>query len=153
MIEAASITSGAWDQHAESTPNGRANITRPLLGGLTYAAMHLVEGWSNFATPRDTALSLLFVVLGYLGPGMFQSFRYLADRKRLGSCLGLSRLRAARDCRHAAHREDAGNRLSRARLPGARHSQAVDAERATPSRRRCRIVGSQAGILKRAGRR
>ena len=44
-----------------------------LLGGLTYAAMHLVEGWSVFDNPRDTALSLLFVVLTYLGPGMIKS--------------------------------------------------------------------------------
>jgi hypothetical protein len=48
--------------------------TTVLLGGLTYAAMHLVEGWSVFATPQDTALSLIFVVLTYLGPGMFKSF-------------------------------------------------------------------------------
>jgi len=33
-----------------------------VLGGLTYAAMHLVEGWSVFDTPRDAALSLIFVV-------------------------------------------------------------------------------------------
>jgi len=45
-----------------------------ILGGLTYALMHLVEGWSIFATPRDTALSLIFVFLTYLGPGMFKSF-------------------------------------------------------------------------------
>ncbi|WP_340644105.1 hypothetical protein [Phenylobacterium sp.] len=45
-----------------------------LLGGLTYAAMHLVEGWSLFDTARDTALSLLFVALGYVGPGMIKSF-------------------------------------------------------------------------------
>jgi hypothetical protein len=45
-----------------------------LLGGLTYALMHLVEGWSIFATPRDSALSLIFVFLTYFGPGMFKSF-------------------------------------------------------------------------------
>jgi hypothetical protein len=45
-----------------------------LLGGLTYAAMHLVEGWSNFSGPREAALSLVFVLLTYLGPGMFKSF-------------------------------------------------------------------------------
>ena len=45
-----------------------------LLGGLTYAAMHLVEGWSSFRTPSDTVLSLLFVVLSYTGPGMFKTF-------------------------------------------------------------------------------
>ncbi len=45
-----------------------------VLGGLTYAVMHLVEGWSNFSTPRDAALSLVFMVLTYFGPGMFKSF-------------------------------------------------------------------------------
>jgi hypothetical protein len=45
-----------------------------ILGGLTYALMHLVEGWSVFNSPRDTALSLLFVFLQYTGPGMFKSF-------------------------------------------------------------------------------
>jgi hypothetical protein len=45
-----------------------------LLGGLTYAAMHLVEGWSTFTTPRNTALSVIFVFLTYFGPGVFKSF-------------------------------------------------------------------------------
>jgi hypothetical protein len=45
-----------------------------ILGGLTYALMHLVEGWSRFDTARDSALSLIFVVLTYVGPGMFKSF-------------------------------------------------------------------------------
>jgi len=48
--------------------------TTVLLGGLTYALMHIVEGWSAFDSPRDTALSLIFVVLGYLGPGMIKTF-------------------------------------------------------------------------------
>ena len=48
--------------------------TTVILGGLTYAAMHLVEGWSAFDSSRDTALSLMFVFLGYTGPGMLKSF-------------------------------------------------------------------------------
>jgi hypothetical protein len=48
--------------------------TTVLLGGLTYALMHIVEGWSAFDTPRDTVLSLIFVVIGYLGPGMIKSY-------------------------------------------------------------------------------
>ena len=48
-------------------------VSTVLLGGLTYAAMHLVEGWSAFDTPADTALSLIFVVFGYFGPGMIKS--------------------------------------------------------------------------------
>ena len=45
-----------------------------ILGGLTYAVMHLVEGWSSFANPRDTALSLIFVFLTYTSPGMFKAY-------------------------------------------------------------------------------
>jgi hypothetical protein len=48
-------------------------ISAVLLGGLTYAAMHLVEGWSVFNSPRNIALSLIFVLLQYFGPGMFKS--------------------------------------------------------------------------------
>ncbi len=48
--------------------------TTVLLGGITYAAMHLVEGWSLFNTPRNAALSLLLVGLGYFGPGMIKTF-------------------------------------------------------------------------------
>jgi hypothetical protein len=47
--------------------------TTVLLGGLSYALVHLVEGWSAFDSPRDTALSLIFVVLGYVGPGMMKT--------------------------------------------------------------------------------
>lgn len=49
-------------------------IVTVLLGGVTYALMHIVEGWSTFNGPTNTALSLIFVVLTYQGPGMFKSF-------------------------------------------------------------------------------
>jgi hypothetical protein len=49
-------------------------VTTTLLGGLTYASMHLVEGWSNFSSTRNAVLSLTFVLLNYLGPGIFKSF-------------------------------------------------------------------------------
>jgi hypothetical protein len=48
-------------------------VSTVLLGGLTYAAMHIVEGWSVFDSPRDIALSLLFVLFQYVGPGMMKS--------------------------------------------------------------------------------
>jgi hypothetical protein len=48
-------------------------VSTVLLGGLTYAAMHVVEGWSAFDSSRDTVLSLLFVLFQYLGPGMLKS--------------------------------------------------------------------------------
>jgi len=48
-------------------------ISASLLGGLTYAAMHIVEGWSAFDSPRNAFLSLFFVLFTYFGPGMFKS--------------------------------------------------------------------------------
>jgi len=48
-------------------------VSTVLLGGLTYAAMHIFEGWSAFGSPRDAALSLLFVLFTYFGPGMLKS--------------------------------------------------------------------------------
>jgi hypothetical protein len=50
-----------------------SRITTVLLGGLTYAAMHIVEGWSTFSSPTNATLSLIFVLLQYFGPGMFKS--------------------------------------------------------------------------------
>jgi hypothetical protein len=50
-----------------------ATIGAVLLGGITYAAMHIVEGWSAFDSPRHAALSLMFVLLQYFGPGMIKS--------------------------------------------------------------------------------
>jgi hypothetical protein len=50
-----------------------SSISTVLLGGVTYAAMHIVEGWSAFDSPRNTALSLIFVLLQYFGPGMIKS--------------------------------------------------------------------------------
>jgi hypothetical protein len=48
-------------------------ISAVLLGGLTYAVMHIVEGWSVFDSSQNTALSLIFVLLQYVGPGMMKS--------------------------------------------------------------------------------
>jgi hypothetical protein len=50
-----------------------STISTVLLGGLTYAAMHIVEGWSTFNSPRNVALSLIFVLFQYFGPGMIKS--------------------------------------------------------------------------------
>jgi len=47
-------------------------ISTVLLGGLTYAAMHIVEGWSAFDSPQHVALSLMFVLYQYFGPGMIK---------------------------------------------------------------------------------
>jgi hypothetical protein len=51
--------------------------TTVLLGGITYAGMHIVEGWQVFRSPDTAALSLIFVVLQYTGPGMVKTFMTL----------------------------------------------------------------------------
>jgi hypothetical protein len=50
-----------------------SRVTTVLLGGLTYAAMHIVEGWTTFSSPANATLSLIFVLLQYFGPGVFKS--------------------------------------------------------------------------------
>ncbi len=45
-----------------------------VLGGLTYAALHLLDGWTSLASPTDALLSALYVLLFYTGPGMFKTF-------------------------------------------------------------------------------
>ncbi len=45
-----------------------------ILGGLTYALLHLADGWTDFGTPADALLSALYVLLFYTGPGMFKTF-------------------------------------------------------------------------------
>ncbi len=52
----------------------RSPALTAMLGGLTYALMHLVEGWSSFRSTHDIALSIIFVFVSYTGPGMFKSF-------------------------------------------------------------------------------
>ena len=51
---------------------GSAVVT-VLLGGLTYAVMHLVEGWSLYDRLDHGVLSILFVLMGYFGPGAIKS--------------------------------------------------------------------------------
>lgn len=45
-----------------------------ILGGLTYAMLHFFDGWTNFASPVDAVLSVLFLLVFYTGPGMFKTF-------------------------------------------------------------------------------
>ena len=45
-----------------------------ILGGLTYAVLHVFDGWTDFTTPTDALLSVLYLLLFYTGPGMFKTF-------------------------------------------------------------------------------
>jgi hypothetical protein len=44
-----------------------------VLGGLSYAAVHLFDGWTNFSTFSAAVLSVIFVLLQYFGPGMIKT--------------------------------------------------------------------------------
>jgi hypothetical protein len=44
-----------------------------VLGGLTYALVHVGDSWADYTTLSNGALSLLFVTLQYFGPGMVKS--------------------------------------------------------------------------------
>ena len=44
-----------------------------VLGGLTYAAVHFFDGWTNFSTFTAGVLSVIFLVLQYFGPGMIKT--------------------------------------------------------------------------------
>lgn len=45
-----------------------------ILGGLTYALLHFFDGWTDFTSPIDALLSVLFLLLFYTAPGMFKTF-------------------------------------------------------------------------------
>lgn len=44
-----------------------------VLGGLTYAALHFPEAWMMLTSPGNVALSVIFLLLTYLGPGMMKT--------------------------------------------------------------------------------
>lgn len=46
--------------------------TTVILGGLTYATLHLWDGWTAFDSPRDALLSLIVLAMVYFGPGMMK---------------------------------------------------------------------------------
>lgn len=45
-----------------------------VAGGVTYALVHLFDGWTDYRTPQLAALSLGLLVLQYLVPGMFKAW-------------------------------------------------------------------------------
>jgi len=49
-------------------------VTTVILGGVTYALLHLFDGWTNPASPVDALVSLAYLLLFYTGPGMFKAF-------------------------------------------------------------------------------
>jgi hypothetical protein len=52
----------------------RSATTTVLLGGLSYAGLHIWDAWAVFTSPRGAVLSLIFLLFTYLGPGMIKTF-------------------------------------------------------------------------------
>jgi hypothetical protein len=44
-----------------------------VAGGLAYALVHVFDGWTTYGTARNAALSIIFLVLQYFGPGLIKS--------------------------------------------------------------------------------
>jgi hypothetical protein len=42
--------------------------TTVLLGGLTYAGLHVWDAWAVFTSPRGAAISLIFLLFTYSDP-------------------------------------------------------------------------------------
>jgi len=55
-----------------------------ILGGVTYAALHLFEAWTLWDLPKNAALSLIFLMFQYFGPGMVKSV--LVGYQRAAHC-------------------------------------------------------------------
>jgi hypothetical protein len=50
-----------------------SSTTTVILGGLTYTALHIWDAWTVFTSPGNVALSVAFLLLTYLAPGMFKT--------------------------------------------------------------------------------
>lgn len=44
-----------------------------VLGGLTYASLHFPEAWMTLTSPGNVALSVIFLLFTYFGPGMIKT--------------------------------------------------------------------------------
>jgi hypothetical protein len=45
-----------------------------VLGGVAYAAIHLLESWTTYDAVTNGTLSVIFLMFQYFGPGMIKSF-------------------------------------------------------------------------------
>jgi len=50
-----------------------STATTVILGGVTYTALHCFDAWLAWTTPAAVALSVIFLFLQYLGPGMVKT--------------------------------------------------------------------------------
>ena len=45
-----------------------------VLGGVTYAALHIWDSWTLFDSPANAILSIIFLLFTYFGPGMIKTY-------------------------------------------------------------------------------
>lgn len=50
-----------------------STATTVILGGLTYAALHIWDVWTVFTSPGNAVLSVVFLLLTYFAPGMIKT--------------------------------------------------------------------------------
>jgi hypothetical protein len=50
-----------------------STATTVILGGVTYTLLHCFDGWLAYTTPSAVVLSVVFLFLQYLGPGMIKT--------------------------------------------------------------------------------
>ncbi len=48
--------------------------TTVILGGVTYAALHILESWTLYNGLTNSVLSVIFVFMQFFGPGMIKSY-------------------------------------------------------------------------------
>jgi hypothetical protein len=49
-------------------------VTAAILGGLTYAGVHVFEYWAVYTSLSTSILSITFIFFQFFGPGLFKSF-------------------------------------------------------------------------------
>ncbi len=75
-----------------------------LLGGLSYAVLHIFEYWTLYDSVSHGLLSVLVVVLTFGPPGADEVLSHGAHCQRLGTLVGLPRHHAARNRRYTDDR-------------------------------------------------
>jgi hypothetical protein len=63
-----------------------STATTVILGGLTYTLMHLWDAWTVFTSPNSAALSVVFLLFMYFGPGMMKTVLTLRTSNAWGMC-------------------------------------------------------------------
>jgi hypothetical protein len=78
-------------------------VATVILGGLTYTLMHVWDAWTLFTSPDRAALSVVFLLFTYFGPGMMKAVLTLRTRNAWVHVWAYGRFCPAHPSRHSAH--------------------------------------------------